>query len=163
MLTLFLVRHAKSEWANDYLKDVDRPLNERGYRDAQQMSESLLSKKFLPELIITSPAIRATSTALIFSRTLRYGPVGIRFEEKLYESSVKEYIDVVSNLDASKTSVMLFGHNPTITGLSNSLTSPFADNIPTCGVVGIRFKTKQWMDVPSTTGELFLYDFPKNR
>jgi phosphohistidine phosphatase len=161
MKTLFLVRHAKSEWANENLSDIDRPLNARGYKDAHFMSEQFKKNKLMPDLMITSPAIRATSTALIFSRNFNYDCAAIQLKMMLYETTEKEYLKIISETDNSKNSLMLFAHNPTLTMLSNRLTKPFTENIPTCGIVGIQFKIKEWKEIMTATGELFLYDFPK--
>lgn len=161
MKTLFLVRHAKSEWANETLADIDRPLNARGYKDAHFMSEQLKKNKLMPDLMIASPAIRATSTALIFARNLNYDCAAIQLKKMLYETTEKEYLKIISETDNSKNSLMLFAHNPTLTMLSNRLTKPFTENIPTCGIVGIQFKIKDWKEIVNATGELFVYDFPK--
>ncbi|MBK7182342.1 MAG: histidine phosphatase family protein [Bacteroidetes bacterium] len=161
MKTLFLVRHAKSEWANENLADIDRPLNARGYKDAHFMSEQMKKNKLIPDLMIASPAIRATSTALIFARNLNYDCAAIRLKKMLYETTEKEYLKIISETENSKNSLMLFAHNPTLTMLSNRLTKPFTENIPTCGIVGIRFKINEWKEIMTATGELFLYDFPK--
>lgn len=162
MKTLFLIRHAKSEWANENLADIDRPLNARGYKDAHFMSGQLKKNKFIPEQLITSPAIRATSTALIFARNLDYDCATIQIKKMLYETTVKEYIKVISETENLKKSLMLFAHNPTLTLLANSLTKPFTENIPTCGIVGVHFKIKDWKEIlTATSGELFLFDFPK--
>lgn len=161
MKTLFLVRHAKSEWANENLTDIDRPLNARGYRDAHFMSEQLKKNKLVPEQIISSPAIRATSTALIFARNLDYDCENIQLKKMLYETTEKEYLKIISATDNSRRSLMLFAHNPTLTVLANSLTKPFTENIPTCGIVGIQFKINDWKEIMTAQGELFLYDFPK--
>jgi len=161
MKTLFLVRHAKSEWANENLSDIDRPLNARGYKDAHFMSEQMKKNKLIPDLMIASPAIRATSTALIFARNLNYDCAAIRLKKMLYETTEKEYLKIISEAENSKNSLMLFAHNPTLTMLSNRLTKPFTENIPTCGIVGIRFKINEWKEIINASGELFVYDFPK--
>ncbi|MBN8695241.1 MAG: histidine phosphatase family protein [Bacteroidetes bacterium] len=163
MKTLFLVRHAKSEWGNENLADIDRPLNARGYRDAHFMSGQLKKNKLIPEQIISSPAIRATSTALIFACNLDYDCETIQLKQRLYETTEKEYLKIISETENSKRSLMLFAHNPTLTLLANSLTKPFTENIPTCGIVGIQFKIKDWKEIMSAQGELFLYDFPKKQ
>ncbi len=161
MKTLFLVRHAKSEWANENLADIDRPLNARGYRDAHFMSEQLKKNKLVPEQIVSSPAIRATSTALIFARNLDYDCAHIQLKKMLYETTEKEYLKIISETENAKRSLMLFAHNPTLTVLANRLTKPFTENIPTCGIVGIQFKINDWKEIMTAQGELFLYDFPK--
>jgi len=164
MKTLYLVRHAKSDWADDGLADIDRPLNKRGYRDAHTMSALMKEKKLLPQLIITSPAIRAISTALIFCRNLKLDYSTIVIDESLYGTDVKHYIDSVSQIDNKYKSIMLFGHNPIISDFANSLTSPFMESLPTCGIAGIRKSgdSEDWKSFLSKKGELILYDFPKN-
>jgi len=159
--TVYLVRHAKSDHSGQ-ITDIDRPLNERGYRDAYSMSCLLKEKQLLPNLIISSPAIRALSTALIFCRTFNFEPKDIILENSLYESRVQDYIDVVTSSDDKYKSIMLFAHNPTITDLANTLTSFLTENIPTCGIVGITNNCMQWKNFAKIPGELTLFDFPKN-
>jgi phosphohistidine phosphatase len=164
MKTLYLVRHAKSDREDTDLSDIDRPLNKRGYRDAHTMSALMKEKKLLPDLIITSPAIRAISTALIFCRNFNLNYSTLVINSNLYRTDVKHYIDIISQTDNQFNSIILFGHNPIITDLANSLTSSFIENIPTCGIVGIApsENNKNWKNFSDKAGELILYDFPKN-
>lgn len=164
MKTLYLVRHAKSDWGDADLSDIDRPLNKRGYRDAHTMSALMKEKKLLPDLIITSPAIRAISTALIFCRNFNVNYSTLVINANLYRTDVKHYIDIISQTDNQFKSIMLFGHNPIITDLANSLTPSFTESIPTCGIVGIGQpeKNMNWKRFNDKVGELILYDFPKN-
>lgn len=161
MKTLYLVRHAKSDKDNLKLQDIDRPLNPRGYSDAHAMGAKLASTIKKPELIISSPAIRALSTALIFARELKYNAARIILNESIYETGKTEYIDAISNVDSNTASIMLFGHNSTITTLVNSLTEPFTDNVPTCGVTAISFAAKTWREALEAKGFLLFHDFPK--
>ncbi|MGZ4053576.1 MAG: SixA phosphatase family protein [Bacteroidia bacterium] len=161
MKTLYLIRHAKSDWAIEGLSDIFRPLNSRGYSDAHKMALVLKEKKILPELIITSPAIRAISTALIFSKILNYDPSKILINKNLYDSSVKDYSKVVSEAGKNIKSVMLFGHNPVITQFANSLTASFAEEMATCCIVGIKIKAKDRGFSTNKMNELFYYDHPK--
>src|SRR5687767_6067245 len=121
MKTLHLVRHAKSDWGNQDLADIDRPLNERGYRDAHRMSKQFLEKKQAPQIIFSSPALRAMSTALIFCRNISYPPANIHIEEKIYEASIETMLHLVSQFDDRYGTAMIFGHNPVITDLTNIL------------------------------------------
>lgn len=164
MKTLYLVRHAKSDWNIDGLADIDRPLNFRGYRDAHAMSRLLNEKKVIPDLIISSPAIRAISTALIFCRNLKLRTSEISINQDVYETSANQYIDIVKNSDDRFKSIMLFGHNPVISNVVSSLITPFAESLPTCAVVGIQFPSdcKAWKNFDKMPGELILFDFPKN-
>ena len=161
MKTLYLVRHAKSDWANETLADIDRPLNNRGYNDAHKMSSLLKQNKNIPELIISSPATRAISTALIFSRNLNYDVSKIEIKSDLYEKQYSDYLSLIHNINSSINSVMIFAHNPNITELSNFLTKAFTNNIPTCGIVGLRTKGDNWTTFDFQSAELFLYEFPK--
>lgn len=160
MKTLYLVRHAKSDWENETLQDIDRPLNERGYKDAHLISTFLSARKLNPDLILTSPAIRALSTAVIFARNLDYGAEKIRLEEALYESGTGSYMEVIRSIQDTCKLVLLFGHNPTITQLSNRLTGQDIENIPTTGFVKVTFAEDAWKNI--NQGVLEQFDFPKN-
>lgn len=163
MKTLYLVRHAKSDWNNGELLDVDRPLNARGYRDAHFMSKLLKEKKLLPELIISSPAVRAISTALIFARNFNFKHSTIVIKDELYESSVNHYLQCITELDDKIKNVMIVGHNPLLTDLANTLTITVAD-MPTCSIAGIKKLDRgiAWKNFASSPAELVLFDFPKN-
>ena len=158
MKKLFLVRHAKSDWNNAALHDIERPLNERGYSAAHFMSERL---KTSPDLMITSPAIRAASTALIFAKHLNYTSNNIIIKQELYESNVKEYLSVIKKIDNACHSVILFGHNPIISDFADSLINELPMEMPTCAIAGIEFTINAWSDLKPKSGELFLFDYPK--
>jgi phosphohistidine phosphatase len=156
MKQLFLIRHAKSDWANPELKDIERHLNERGYSNANMMAAKFNHK---PDLIISSPAIRAISTALIFARNLNYNANSIVIKQELYESTVKDYISVINSIDNTFDTVLLFAHNPTISDLAQHLTQALPMEMPTCAIVGVNFDTNDWKKAKE--GELFLFDYPK--
>lgn len=158
MKKLFLIRHAKSGWDNPALKDIERPLNEKGYAGANEMS---LQLKVTPDLIITSPAIRAMSTALIFARNLNYNFNNIIIKQELYDTSVKDYLSVLHTIDNQFKTILLFAHNPTISDFAESLTKSIPNEMPTCAIAGISFKTTNWKEIKTKTGELFLFDYPK--
>lgn len=158
MKKVFLIRHAKSGWDNPALKDIERPLNERGYASANEMS---LKLNVTPDLIITSPAVRAMSTALIFARNLKYNFNAIVIKQELYDTSVKDYLSVIHGIDNQFKTVLLFAHNPTISDFAESLTKSISNEMPTCAIAGISFNANEWKDIKSKTGELFLFDYPK--
>lgn len=161
MKTIWLVRHAKSSWQLNTLPDIDRPLNERGYRDAHEMPARALAAQPRPTLFITSPAVRTYTTALIFARHLRYPIDQVVSQANLYESSLDEYLSVLTNIDAKQTSVLLVGHNPVITALANHLTAQKIDNVPTCGVLHISLPINNWDEIARTKGSLHDFDYPK--
>jgi phosphohistidine phosphatase len=161
MAELILVRHAKSDWGSEFLKDIDRPLNERGYSDAYFMSKWFLKNKPLPELILASTATRALNTALIFARTFEFNMKNFFLKEKIYESSVSNLLSIVQEEATNVKSIMLFGHNPCITETCNLLTDDlFFDNVPTCGIVNLKFG--DWKDLGNKKGSLVFYQFPKD-
>ena len=156
MKTLYLIRHAKSDWNNPELLDIERHLNDRGYAAANYMSQKFVAT---PDLIISSPAIRAISTALIFARNLNYNANTIVIKQGLYESSVKDYLSVINSIDNTFESVLLFAHNPTISDVVRHLTPALPMDMPTCAIAGINFDTDDWRKAKG--GELFLFDYPK--
>lgn len=155
MKKLLLIRHAKSD-QNSSLEDMDRCLNEKGYNNAYKMSTNFKEKV---DYIISSPGIRAFSTALIFARSAGYDYNTISLRKELYESSVKDYLSVIHSIDNSFESVLLFAHNPTITEFAESLVKALPMEMPTCGIIGIRFDTDDWKKIKC--GEMFLFDYPK--
>lgn len=162
MKELIFVRHAKSDWGTEFLKDVDRHLNERGYRDAYFLSEWFEKNKKKPDLILSSYATRALSTAFIFARGIDQKNDAIQVEEKIYEASVDSLMSVLKKLDPAYGSVMLFGHNPSLTNICNYLSDDlFFDDIPTCGIVSYTFEIKKWTELDEKTGKLNYYQFPK--
>jgi|ERR1043165_8718887 phosphohistidine phosphatase len=159
MKTIYLIRHAKSGWDIEGIPDIDRPLNQRGYTDAHKMSEVLKDKKILPDLVISSPAIRTTTTAFIFCRKLGYDPSKILFKEKLYHTSYQEYLSVIQKIDEKYDTVFLYGHNPLISDCAQSLIPSIAEEMSTCGITGI--ENKNWKDFKPGSGKLVYFDYPK--
>ena len=161
MKTLYLVRHAKSDWDNKNLSDIDRPLNTKGYADAHKMSLVLKEKNIFPDLIITSPAIRAISTALIFAGNLKFNPSEFIIDNNLYDTNVKHYLNSIAKTNNRYKNIMLFGHNPIITNCANSLTPAFTEEkMSTCSIVGIKANTTDWSTFPKKLNELIYYDHP---
>lgn len=161
MKTIYLVRHAKSDRENTNLLDIERPLNERGYSNANSMSQVFNEKQDNPGIIISSPAIRAFSTASIFAKNLNYDLNTILIKKELYESSTKDYLSVITDMDEQFKSLMLFAHNPTISSFADSLCKALPMEMPTCAIAGIRFDCKKWKDIKNLKGELFLFEYPK--
>jgi len=163
MKQLTFIRHAKSDWGNEFLKDIDRPLNETGYATSYQSSGWYLSNKPLPDLIISSTAARALNTALIFARTFNFNMEDFMLEPKVYESNLKNLLLIINNLPNQKNSVIIFGHNPSITNVCNELTDDlFFDNVPTCGIVSLNADVENWADVTAKKLKLNFYQFPKD-
>ncbi|WP_457598784.1 SixA phosphatase family protein, partial [Hydrogenimonas sp.] len=121
MKELFLFRHAKSSWDDPSLSDFDRPLNERGRRDAPLMGEHLKAMGIHLDLIVASPAKRAKKTAKIIAEKLGYDIEKIIWQENIYEASPQTLLYIVCQLPEKAKRVMLVGHNPSLTLLANQL------------------------------------------
>ena len=162
MRRLYLVRHAKSHWECDWLDDIERPLAERGKRDAPKMGKVLSEILSTPlNLLISSPAIRAYSTARLIAEEIGYDPADIRIEERLYEAMTRDMLSVIGEVDPAIESLMLFGHNPTMTSVANRLTNAGIDNVPTTGVVVVDFESSDWGSAVESVGRLVAFEYPK--
>ena len=146
MKTLFLVRHAKSSRDDPTLADKERPLNDRGLRDAPKMGEQLAKQGVKPDLIVSSPALRARATAEIIAKKLDYNRKDIVVDERLYAAAPDELLKVIQELGDKPKRVMLFGHNPELTELAHRLSSKIVD-MPTCAVAEFSFDTKSWTNI----------------
>lgn len=161
--TIVLVRHAKSSWADDQLEDFERPLNERGLKDAPSMGQRLHQKEIAPDLIMSSPAFRAISTARRMARELAYDLRGIQCNTKIYEANVSALIEIIRNLPDDLNTVMLVGHNPGIHELCYYLTLKLPEDFPTCATAVIRLDVDQWKQVKQGSSFHFEIDYPKNQ
>lgn len=114
MKTIYLIRHAKSDTNFSGQDDKDRSLTEQGYWDAHRIGKLLFEKKQFPQLMVSSPAIRAVSTALILAGELGYPVERLELNESLYEMGLEKYIERIQSTDDGYKSIALFGHNPII-------------------------------------------------
>lgn len=151
MKTLLLMRHAKSDWNADYGRDHERPLNERGVRSARLMGRLLAAEGQVPELIVTSTAVRATSTASLANEAGEWGAEVI-LEPGLYGSGPDAAVQVASSAPDVDT-LMLVGHQPTWSILVSILTGSSVD-MRTATAVVIEFDVPAWSEVGKTRGEV---------
>lgn len=162
MKHLLLVRHGKSDWANHHISDFERPLNARGLRNAPEMASRILNRNQVPELIVSSSALRALTTARHFAQVWDKPVEQIKQERAIYEANVKTLLQVVNQLDNKYQRVAMFGHNPGFTDFANYLADADIHNIPTCGTVLIEFPVEDWAQVSHHTGSLLKFDYPKS-
>lgn len=153
-----MVRHAKSSWENDW-DDIDRPLKNRGVRNAYEMADRMNKRGLHPELMISSPATRAFHTAVIIARMTDHPLSTLKLEPSLYLAGSREILRVIRDLPDDFNSVMLFGHNPGWTVFANEFTGEQIDNIPTAGFLQIRIQSDTWKE--ADRGDLLLFDYPK--
>ena len=161
MKQLLLIRHAKSDWSTPSLGDIDRPLNERGKRDAPVMAQRLLDKKIKIDAFIASPAKRAKKTASIFAKEYKRDKDEIIFKEELYAAAPIAFSEAIVKVSDKIDSIAIFSHNPGITDFANSLTESRIDNIPTCGIFAVKIHTKHWRDFQVAEKEFWFIDYPK--
>lgn len=159
MKTVILVRHAKSDWSNPSLSDFDRPLNERGKRDAPIMAERLKEKLNI-EKFISSPAKRAARTAKIFAKAFNQNKKDILFVEKLYLAEPETFFSVIANTDDKYNCIAIFSHNFGITDFANMLTDTRIDNIPTSSVFATSCDIKSWGSFETAPKEFLFFDSP---
>ncbi len=149
---LFIVRHAKSDWGFD-VKDFDRPLNSRGFKDAPKMARLLADYAIKPQRLISSPAKRAITTAQIFAEHLAIPVNEIKLEPEMYEALSTTLLQLICELDNGIDSVAFFGHNPSLTLLVNHLADEHIYSLTTCGIVHIRFDgVTDWSSISGGMG-----------
>jgi phosphohistidine phosphatase len=138
----------------------DRPLNNRGKRDAPFMGEVLKDKKIKIGLMISSPAKRTKKTAIEIAAKIGYLEKNILYNEELYEASSNTLIKTIKKIDEKYDSVMMFGHNPGLTLLNNHISNNYIDNIPTCGIVALELD-KKWNEIDKNTCKFLFFEYPK--
>lgn len=144
MKTLHLLRHGKSSWDMTGAADIDRPLLVKGISNTQYVAQTIKEKYGLPDLIVSSPANRAIHTAIVFARSLGLNQNLIKINENIYEASASTIIDIIEDTPALVKSLVVVGHNPTFTEVSNLFLSIPIDNLPTSGIVTLQFNSKDW-------------------
>ncbi|PWL37584.1 histidine phosphatase family protein [Flagellimonas aquimarina] len=158
MKTVILVRHGKSSW--DYeVSDKDRPLKERGINDAQIVAKKFKTEDIEMDFAYSSPANRALHTSMIFLRNLEYDLGNFQVDESLYDFSGQSVKTFVEGLDNKMSTVMIFGHNYAFTNLANTWGDQYIENVPTSGLVQIKFETDQWSKISKGITETII--FPK--
>lgn len=162
MKTLMLVRHAKSDWSHEGLSDRERPLNDRGHRDAPEMAKRLRKKGVKTDVLVSSDAKRALRTARYFAEEWSIDKDDIRVEESLYGAGVETFAEVVASLRDKEESVALFSHNPGITEFANTLCQVRIDNMPTCSVFAVQADVKSWSEFAAAEKQFLFFDYPKN-
>lgn len=160
MKTVYFIRHAKSSWENPGLSDIERPLNNRGQRDAPFMGKLIKGKNIKPDKLISSPANRAYTTATYFANALDIPEKAILVRKEIYHAYPEEVLNIVRNLDDSDNIVLVFGHNPCFTSLANQFSNEYIPNVPTCGIVKVSANVDQWSAFEKKAGLTDFY-FPK--
>ena len=162
MLRLTLVRHAKSSWADPGMRDFERPLNPRGTRDAPVMAVRVSELRRLPDHLVSSPAMRAFTTACTFADRLGFATDAIQLDSRIYEASRETLAEVVRGLDPKSKHAMLFGHNPGFSELARWLATCSFTEMPTCAIASLELQIGDWRELGPGCGKLANYLYPKD-
>lgn len=158
--TLYLLRHAKSSHAEPSLNDYDRPLKKKGMRDAAMIGELLREKKIKIDLILSSSARRTVETVEFLTKEMAYKG-DIKEEKGVYRCVPSTLRKIISQLDDKYQHIMIVGHNPAMTEVTNQLGDTSIKKMPTCALSSIVFNTDSWAEVAKQKGDLQFYTYPK--
>ena len=156
MKTLILVRHAKSSHGFGFSSDFERPLNDRGFRDASDMGIKLFKKKIRIDQFVSSPALRAKTTAELFAVEYNRKMKEILFIPSLYHADPNQFSEVIKAFTDGCEHVAIFSHNPGITEFASSLTDTHIDQMPTSSVFAVSAEIEHWNDF-AQAGKQFLF------
>lgn len=162
MKTLILIRHAKSSWGEAGVLDSERPLNDRGKKDAPEMAKRLKKKDLKIDAIVSSPAKRARKTAKYFAEEFKIDKDEIIIEEDLYGADIPGFRKVVEGLKDKYDMVALFSHNPGITDYANILANVSIDTMPTCSVFAVQSNVNSWQEFNLGEKSFLFFDYPRN-
>ncbi|HEX8428395.1 histidine phosphatase family protein [Hymenobacter sp.] len=164
MKSLYLMRHAKSSWSFEDLTDEQRPLNGRGREDAPRMGQALAKRNIQLDLLLSSAAVRALTTAALVAKELNYSHEQIVVRPEIYHADVHTLLDVVRSCPDKANSVLLVGHNNTISDFANLL-SPGAlhEEMPTAGIVCLHVNVHKWVELDQSNTEFYFFDRPRDK
>jgi phosphohistidine phosphatase len=152
MKTLLLLRHAKSSWNDAGLQDFDRPLNGRGRKAAETIGRFIRKQRVAPDLLLSSPALRARETIETIMKTAKLQSE-LRFDQRIYEAGPLRLLEVVSQIEEDRSTVLLVGHNPGMEELLQLLTGS-TEHMATGTLAKIDFKAASWSKVLEEKGSL---------
>lgn len=161
MKTLYLLRHAKSSWSDPDLRDFERPLSARGLADVERMAARFRASGRRLDCIVSSPAVRAKTTAQLFAEGIGYTAAPIVSNPELYFAGAAMFLKAVRLVDDEVAAALLVGHNPAITEFLNVLCQSDIENIPTCGLAQVTLPNDHWADVQLGNGRLTSFEYPK--
>lgn len=160
MKRILLIRHAKSSWDFN-VEDFDRPLNERGKKNASEMAKRLLKKDIDIDAFVSSPAVRALTTAEYFAEAYDVKQKHIIIIPALYHAAPEVFYSVIEELDDDFKTAAIFSHNPGITEFVNDQANTRVDNMPTCGIFGVKADINHWKDYRQSEKQFWFFDYPK--
>ena len=168
MRTLYVLRHAKSDWGDSSLRDFDRPLNGRGWKAARAMGEEMRSRDLVPDLVFVSPATRTKETLARVEEGFGE-PFKSTETRSIYLGETETLIDLVLGAPADARRLMIVGHNPgmhevvlALTGGPRELRDEVASKFPTAALAEISFDVGDWSEVTFGSGRLRSFVKPRD-
>jgi phosphohistidine phosphatase len=162
MKSLFVIRHAKSDWSSGASTDFDRPLNERGFKDAPMMAKRMHAQAHKIDAFISSNAMRAKTTAAFFAEAYGSKAKDILLIPELYHAPAQQFYETIAKVDDALNHIAIFSHNPGITHFVNSLGVAIVDDMPTCAIFGITVDIANWKDFEKAKKTFLYFDYPKS-
>jgi phosphohistidine phosphatase len=159
--TLLLIRHGNAEQGERGSRDFDRHITRLGNRNAAHAGKYLANNKLMPDLLLCSQAVRAKETAEVIASQLKFSERHIRYEEELYEASVRTLFTAVNNIDEKYGRVAMIAHNPGLTYLADYLTTAPLGNMVPASIVVIKFENMTWAEVSQNSGQFEGYIDPE--
>ena len=150
MKKIILVRHAKASYENTLVQDYDRLLQKSGIEDIKKIGQYLKLKEHIPDYILTSGAQRTLESAKFLSHLLFNEPIALHKNRIIYEADVNQMIEIIKCFDNQYNTVMIVGHNPTMTFLNNQISNANIDYVPTSGTAIIKFRIEKWKELKIT-------------
>lgn len=160
MKKLIVIRHAKSSWDKPWQNDHDRPLAERGFRDAPKMAKRLKKRGIEPDLILSSSALRAVQTAKITAQEFSFPEEKIKVEKSLFHAAPDIILKSIHMQKDSHATIFIIGHNPGMNELINELGIEI-DNLPTSGQLGLKMDVNSWSEFNRKNVQFWFIDYPK--
>lgn len=161
MKELLIIRHAKSSWNNAFSGDFERPLNDRGHRDAPRMAEKMKLRGVNIQAFLSSTANRALTTATYFAEAYGKTKNDILLFPQLYHAPELVFYKVIKTIPSEINTAAVFSHNPGITEFVNGLTETRIDNMPTCAIFAIQIESDSWEDFSTAKKRFWFFDYPK--
>ncbi len=161
MKTLYIVRHAKASWDYPNLPDIDRPIIDKGVYNTKVIVAELNKKNISVELMVSSHAKRAQETARIIATGINYPVEKIEVSKLIYQCYSEDIFNIIFAVKDTIDTLLIVGHNPTLTQFANYFLSDKIDLLPTSGVISISFETGNWNEITSAAKKINFTLFPK--
>jgi phosphohistidine phosphatase len=160
MKSLYLIRHAKSDWSDASKSDFERGLNKRGQKAIFTMADALVKKKVMPDLILASAATRAKLTAKGLASEIGYSGK-IQYIDELYLAEPIDMITMIKKIKDKYDNVFIVGHNPETTELVDLMHDDYIDNVPTLGIVAFKLPIEHWNRFKPEKAKFDFFIYPK--